>query len=544
VPRRIALLALAAPRRVIAVALLVFFGAAIFGSPVAESLSAGGIYDPESESGRASRLLTEKFGESDQQLLLVVTAPGGADSGHARAVGTDIVQQLQRSRFVLQVWSPWTATPQAAARLVSNDGKSGLIVANLTGGENNAQKYAESLCNELAHDRDGVTVRAGGLAIAYAQINKQIEHDLFLMESIAIPLSFLVLVWVFGGLSAAALPVAVGVMAIVGSMSILRLLTFVTDVSVYAMNLTTALGLALAIDYTLLIISRYRDELAAGGIPDQALVRTMQTAGRTVLYSAITVALSMAVMALFPMYFLRSFAYAGVATVAFAAAAAIVVTPAVIVWWGPRLQRREPTRKPPDQLFWYRSTRFVMRHAVPVGLAVTGLVALTGVPFLGVKWGFPNDRVLPPSASAHQVGDQVRNDFADDFATTVRVVIPDAAGLQAADFDRYAAALSDVPDVSAVTAPTGTFVAGRAVGPPAAPTGIADGSAFLTVTSTAPPFSQASDSQLDRLHAVAAPRGRAGSPEPGLRPPPAGPYGPVAERPANLGVAAQSAKSS
>lgn len=520
--RRIALLALGAPRRVIAVSLLVFLAAIVFGVPVAKSLSAGGFHDPASASSQASRLLAQKFGETDQQLLLVVSAPaGGARGEAARGVGIDIVEHLQRSRFVLNVSSPWTSAPQAAAALVSKDGKSGLIIANLKGGENDAQKYAKSLAAEVVHDRDGVSVRAGGLAMAYAQVNEQSERDLLMMEAIAIPFSFLAMVWVFGGMVAAALPVAVGLVAIAGSMAILRLITLTTDVSVYALNLTTALGLALAIDYTLLIISRYRDELAEGSPPQQALIRTMQTAGRTVLYSATTVALAMAVMVLFPMYFLRSFAYAGVATVAFAAAAAVVVTPAAIVWLGPRLdsldirrlgrkllRRPTPTVTPVQQLFWYRSARFVMRRAWPVGLAVTAAIVLAGVPFLGVKWGFPDDRVLPQSASAHQVGDQVRAEFANSAATAVYVVIPDARGLDAGDIGRYAAELSRVPDVSAVTAPSATFVAGNPVGPPAAPTGIADGSAFLTVASTAPLYSKASDAQLDRFNAFAGPRGR------------------------------------
>ena len=139
------------------------------------------------------------------------------------------------------------------------------------------------------------------------------------MESIAIPLSFVVLVWVFGGLLAAALPLAVGVFAIFGSMAVMRALTFVDRVSIFALNLSVAMGLALAIDYTLLIVSRFRDELADGADRDEALMRTMATAGRTVLFSALTVALSMVAMVLFPMYFLKSFAYAGVAVVALAA---------------------------------------------------------------------------------------------------------------------------------------------------------------------------------------------------------------------------------
>ncbi|BBZ12608.1 MMPL family transporter [Mycobacterium branderi] len=519
--QRTARLALAAPGKILAVAALVLVAAGVFGVPVANSLAAGGFQDPASESSRAIQLLTDKFGQSDQTMLVVVTTPAGAASERARRAGTDIVEQLKQSPLVFNVTSPWTSPPAAAEGLVSTDGKSGLIVANLKGGENNAQKYAKTLSEQVVHDRDGVSVRAGGVAMVYAQINEQNERDLLLMESIAIPLSFLVLVWVFGGLLAAALPMALGALAIVGSMSVLRLITFSTDVSIFALNLSTAMGLALAIDYTLLIISRSRDELADGTPRDAALIRTMATAGRTVLFSATTVALSMAVMVLFPGYFLKSFAYAGVATVALVAAAAIVVTPAAIVLLGPRLdsldvrrlvrgvlRRPAPARKPVDQLFWYRSTKYVMRRAVPIGLAVVALLLLFGVPFLGVKFGSPDDRVLPRSASAHEVGDQLRTDFADDSATAVPVVVPDAHGLSPAELDRYAADLSRVPDVSAVTAPTGTFVSGKLTGPPAAPTGIADGSAFLTVASTAPLFSQASATQLDRLHQVPGPAGR------------------------------------
>jgi RND superfamily putative drug exporter len=495
--------------------------AAIFGVPVAKSLSAGGFQDPTSESAHANQLLSEKFGQSDQQMLILVIAPAGARSDRARQVGTDIVGQLERSPQVFNVSSAWTAPPQAAANLVSTDGKSGLIVANLKGGENNAQKYAKTLAEKVVHDRDGVTVRAGGSAMEYAQINQQNQRDLLLMEAIAIPLSFLVLVWVFGGLLAAALPMALGGLAIVGSMAVLRLVTFTTDVSFFALNLSTALGLALAIDYTLLIISRYRDELADGATRDEALIRTMATAGRTVLFSATTVALSMAVMVLFPMYFLKSFAYAGVVTVAFVAAAAIVVTPAAIVLLGSRLnsldarrlvrrvlRRPDPVRKPVERMFWYRSTKFVVRRAVPIALAVVTLLVLLGAPFLGVKWGFPDDRVLPRSASSHQVGDQLRTGFADDSAMAVPVVVPDARGLSPADLDRYAADLSRVPEVASVTAPTGAFAAGNRVGPPAAATGLTGGSAFFTVASTAPLFSQASTTQLDRLHAVPGPAGR------------------------------------
>ncbi|BBY09131.1 MMPL family transporter [Mycobacterium noviomagense] len=524
--RAITRLAIAAPRRIIAVAVFLALAAAVFGIPVVNSLSAGGFQDPTSESARATELLRDKFDQTDQKMMIVLSTPAGARSDQARRVGTDIVAHLKRSPWVSNVSSAWTSPPQAAAQLISKDNKSGMIVADLKGGEDNAQKYAKTLSAELVHDRDGVTVRAGGMAVAYAQINQQNQHDLVLMESIAIPLSFAVLVWVFGGLVAAALPIALGGLAIVGTMSVLRLISFTTHVSTYALDLSIAMGLALAIDYTLLIITRYREELATSNDPERALFRTMATAGRTVLFSATTVALSMAVLLVFPMYFLKSSAYTVVATAVIVALASIVVTPALIVALGPRLdalnvrpiaarllpglrRNRDHAHKPVNSMyFWYRLTKSVLRHAVPVGLSVVALLLLLGVPFLGVKWGFPDERVLPRSASARQVADMLDNDFANGLGNAVTVVIPDARGVSPADVERYAAELSRVPDVSAVSAPMGTFVSGHLMGPAGGPTGVASDSAFLTVSSTAPLYSDASDTQLDRLHKVGGPAAR------------------------------------
>ena len=509
---RIAHLAIAAPKRILAIAALLMVAAAIFVIPVVKSLSAGGFQDPNSESSQAARVLTDTFGQGDMSMLVTVTADKGVHSPAAAAAAADIVATLKASPHVSNIASAWTAPPAAAAELISRDGRSGLIAAGIDGGENNAQKYAQALSDQIAGERSGVTVETGGMAMVYSQINKQTERDLLLMESIAVPLSFLVLVWVFGGLVAAAVPMLVGGLAIVGTMAVLRLITFATDVSVFALNLATAMGLALAIDYTLLIISRYRDELADGAARDRALIRTMATAGRTVLFSATTVALSMAAMLLFPMYFLKSFAYAGIATVAFAAAAAVLVAPAAIWLLGARLDAlgigRRAAPKPVQQLFWYRSTKAVMRRALPAGLAVVAVLLVLGAPFLGVKWGFPDDRVLPASASAHQVGDRLRRDFANNSATDITVVLPHAGGLTPADFDRYAAALSRVGAVTSVSAPGGSYVDGRKVGPPGPGTGITGGSALLTVGSRAPLFSDASQAQLDAIHAVGVPDGR------------------------------------
>ncbi|HEY5843230.1 MAG TPA: MMPL family transporter [Mycobacterium sp.] len=516
----IAGLASRAPRRIIAAALLIMVAAAIYGVPVTNSLSNGGFRDPTSQSWRASELLSGKFDTGDMQMVVAVTSQTGVHGAAADAAGRDIVARLQASPYVAQVQSAWTAPAAAAPALVSADGKTGLIVAGITGGDSAAQAHAKELSEQLPAFT-GVTVKFGGEAMSYVQIVEQTMKDLQVMEAIALPVSFVVLVWVFGGLLAAALPLAVGVFAILGSMAVMRLLAAVTEVSIFALNLILALGLALAIDYTLLIVSRFRDEVARGISRDEALLRTMATAGRTVLFSAVTVALSMVSMMFFPMPFLKSFAYAGVAAVAFAALAAVVVTPAALALLGQRLDswdvrrlarrllgRAEPQSRPVDQRFFYRLAKAVMRRPIPIGLAIVGLLLVLGAPFLGIKWGYLDDRVLPQSATARQLGDQMRNDFDVNALTDVTVVVPDMTGLTPAELGDYAAELSRIPDVTAVSSPGGTYADGVHVGPPTAATGLNDGSAFLTVNSTAPLYSQASETQLDRLHAVTPPAGR------------------------------------
>lgn len=518
---RIARLAVAAPRRVIIAAALLAVLIGAFGVPVADKLSPSGFQDPTAESSRAAKLLTQKFGQGDVPLVLVITAPDRYDSPQARVVATAAIDTLTKSEHVAEISSAWTSPGPVASALVSTDRRSGLIVTGIVGAEAEQQTYTKQLTDALVGDLGGVQVRAGGTAMVNLQVTEQSKRDLMVLEAIVVPLSFLVLIWVFGGLFAAALPLIVGVLAILGSLAVLRTVNIFTDVSIFALNLTTAMGLALAIDYTLLITSRYRDELRSGATREQAVVTTMVTAGRTVLFSAVTVALSMAVMVLFPMNFLRSFAYAGVATVAFAALAAVVVAPALIMALGDRLDRLdvrrglrllvgrpEPAPRPTEQHFWYRSTKFVMRRAVPIGLAVVALLALLGAPFFGVRPGFPDDRVLPKSASAHQVGDMLRSDFAIDSDSEVPIVVPYSNGLDPAAISRYAAELSRIPDVNSVSAPDGAYIGGRRSGPPLAPTGESEGSALLTVGSSAPLFSDASETQLRRLHEVPTPGGR------------------------------------
>ena len=518
---RIARLAIRSPRRVAVVAALLAILVGVFGVPVANELSPSGFQDPTAQSSRAARTLTDKFGQGDVPLVIVVTGPDGYDSPQATVVANSVIDTLTGSGHVAPIDSAWTAPPAAAAAMVSADRRSGLIVTGVVGTEAEQQRCTKELSDAIDGERDGVSVRAGGQAMVNLQITEQSKRDLLLLEAIVVPLSFLVLIWVFGGVFAAALPIAAGVTAILGALAVLRTVNFFTQVSIFALNLATAMGLALAIDYTLLMISRYRDELAGGASREQAVTTMMLTAGRTVLFSAFTVALSMAVMVLFPMNFLRSFGYAGVATVALTSLASVIVAPAAIMVLGDRLDsldvrhlirrwrgKPEPAPVPITEQFWYRSTKFVMKRALPIGLAGVALLVVLGAPFFGVRPGFPDDRVLPKTASAHQVGDLLRSDFEIDSDSEIPVIITDSAGLDSAAVDRYAARLSRVPDVNSVSAPGGTWVNGQLTSPPVAATGEVSGTTLLTVGSSVPLFSKASENQLSLLHAMPAPDGR------------------------------------
>jgi RND superfamily putative drug exporter len=308
-------------------------------------------------------------------------------------------------------------------------------------------------------------------------VNDQTKKDLSRAEAIAIPLTMIVLIWVFGSLIAALLPLVVGISSIVGTMAVLRGLASFTDVSIYALNMTTAMGLALAIDYSLFIVSRYREEIRNGAAPDDAVRRTMQTAGRTVLFSAMTVGLSLAALMVFPLFFLRSFAYAGIAVVALATIAALVLLPATLTLLGSRLDsldmrvfvRRLFRRPPPpvktvEQTFWYRVATAVMKRALPIGLLVTAVLVALGLPFLDASFGYPDDRVLPHSASAHQVGDDLRDGYSANAASTISAVATDISSDPSA-IGRYASDLSRVDGVTSVVSTAGTFRGGAAVAP-------------------------------------------------------------------------------
>jgi putative drug exporter of the RND superfamily len=517
---RLAELGIRAPRRVLLVAGLLLVLGGVFGSTAADHLSSGGFRDPNAGSTKAEEILQQDFQAGDANLIIEITSPHGVSDAAARAQGLAVVRAVQRSPYASQVASYWTAPKAQAAALVSKDQESGLVVARISGDDSQAPERAAALTEPLTGTHDGVTVIGGGIGNAYQQVNDQTKHDLAVSESIAIPITVVVLIWVFGSLIAALLPLAVGLSAIIGTMAILRGLAGVTDVSIYALNMTTAMGLALAIDYSLLVVSRYREELGNGMSSADAVRRTMQTAGRTVSFSAMTVGLCLAAMLVFPVYFLRSFAYAGIAVVGLATVAALVLLPALLTLLGSRVnsldlragirrlsRRPPPVAKPLEQTFWYRFANAVMRRALPVAVIVTGVLVILGIPFLNAHFNYPDDRVLPHSAQAHQVGDDLRDRFGSNAASTMFVVAPDV-GAKPDAVGPYAAELSRLADVTAVSSAAGTYADGSAVSPadPSMTTSTGKGSTtYLVVHTSTDPQSGAAKDLLSRVEATQAP---------------------------------------
>ncbi|MFD4403579.1 MMPL family transporter [Nocardia sp. NPDC058499] len=516
---RIAQLVTRSPRAILVGALAVALLCGVFGATAASGLKSGGFVSSDAESTQATELLAENFEGAAPNYILLVDSPEGVDTPAAQARAQAAVDTIRAHPGTTSVQSYWTApSPAVASALRSTDGNSGLIAVHLAGDETQMQEAAGEISAQVTGTTDGVTIRAGGAAATFHEVNEQITHDLAVAEAAAIPLTLVVLILVFGSLVAASLPLLVGLFAIAATLAILRLFTLFTDVSIYAMNLTTALGLALAIDYSLFIVSRFREELAGGLDPRAATVRALQTAGRTVLFSALTVALSLSAMLVFDLYFLRSFAYSGVAVVVAAAAASVIVLPAALVLLGHRvnaLDLRAPLlrlfgREPaplgamvPEQTGWYRLVLRVMRFAIPVSVVIVALLLALGSPFLSVKFGYPDERVLPETAASRQVGDEVRAEFprADPGGNTTIVLdgYQDEQGVGA-----YAARLSEVDDVTGVLSSAGVYVSGNRLAP--TPPGMAnDTGTYLTVNTSLDPFSPAGGDQLTELRAVPAP---------------------------------------
>ncbi|MEX3101935.1 MULTISPECIES: MMPL family transporter [unclassified Streptomyces] len=484
--------------------------AAIGGLGVENRLVHGGFADPGAQSSRAERLVAEHFPTTDDDLVLLLRGAGPVDSQRMTSVGTELTRRAERTPGVRAATSYWTAGRAPALR--SRDSSIGLVTLSLRGDEDDRAKTAERLVPDMRRHAQGLTVMAAGAAQVQSEVGEQTAHDLLLAEAIATPVTLVLLLLIFGSAVAAALPLVIALLSILVSRAVLNALAGAVPISVYSMNSTTALGLGLAIDYSLFILARFREELRGGATVQEALVPTLRNAGRTVAFSALTVALSLVALLVFPQFFLRSFAYGGIAVVLTAAAGAVLVLPALLAVLGHRVNRydvfaRWRAAAPPaaaEEGRWYRFAKAVMRRPVLYGGAVTVLLLVLASPFTRVSSGLFDDRSLPADSQVHRATQVLRDRFDAGVLGTVPVVVRGTEpGL-----DPYARALSTVRGVRQVSASTGSYQEGRRVqepGPAAA--GLVDGD--LTLLSVVSAGEQSTE-LVGRLREVTPPDGTEG----------------------------------
>jgi RND superfamily putative drug exporter len=453
----------ARPRLTLLLALLFTALAVVAGSGVADRLSSGGWEAPDSQSSYATDALARHFPASQPNLVLLVDGRGaGVDTPAVVREGRDLAGRLAADPAVTGVTSYWATH---APVLRAKDGRSAMITARLRGDDNAIAKEVKRIAPAYRGTHGPVAVTVGGSAAVRHDLQTTIQQDLVRAEMIALPITLVLLVMVFGSAVAALLPLGVGVIAILGTSAVLRGITELTSVSVFAENLTTALGLGLAIDYALFIVRRFREELA-GGLPAPAAVgATLRTAGRTVLFSALTVAASLSAMLVFPQYFLRSFAYAGIAVVLLAAGAALIVLPAALVLLGDRVNALDlrkvlgRRRAGAPGSGYARVARLVMRRAPVFAVGAVAALLLLGLPFLQVRFGTADDRQLPAAAESHQVQQHIRQEFPGSPDGAITVLTEGAAPDRLAAYERKIAALPDVVRVDGPVTAEGTRAA-------------------------------------------------------------------------------------
>lgn len=448
-------------RWTIVVGAVVFAVAAgYFGGPVAGLMTNddADFEDPASESVAARDQLEEASGVSTgADLVALVKTGGDIESSGVREKVMRVADEIRDDPAAEQVLTYYETRD---SDWVSEDGNSTYVTSSFDA-DADAGAAAERLREQFAGDRD---VALGGGAIVGPQVGETVGEDLARAELLAFPILLLLSFWIFRGFVAALLPLAVGGISIVGTFLGLWVVNEqITPLSVFALNLVTGLGLGLAIDYSLFIVSRYREELERVGPGREALRRTLSTAGRTVAFSALTVAAALAGLLVFPQRFLYSMGVGGLLVALFAAAVALVVLPAILALLGERVNALSPRRwrrsaereaRSVESGGWYRLASGVMRRPVTVAVAATVLLITVGIPFLDVKFTSVDASVLPESASARQVSDALEEDFPNTPPSPVYLAVEAPENnVATGELETYAADLRNLSGVESVAAP-------------------------------------------------------------------------------------------
>ncbi|NMR18986.1 MMPL family transporter [Cellulomonas fimi] len=501
-------------RWVLAAAVLLTAVAGAFGPAVADAVKGGGFEDPSSESARAAQALEDGFGRGDADVVVLWRNADleATEPAFAAQVG-ELVDGLP-AEAVAQVLTPWSPELPEPARagLVGSDGRTAMVVISLAGADESARAAAyDAIAADLVAPDPWETDLAGPIP-AMTEMERTSERDIVRAELLAMPVLLVLLVLIFRSLTAALLPVTIGLVAILGAMGLLRLLTLVTDVSTFALNVTTILGLGLAIDYALFMVSRFREELDRhDGDVGAAVERTVSTAGRTIAYSGLTVLIAFAGMLFFPQMFLRSMGLGGMAVVLLDMVLALTLLPAILASLGTRvdagrlprgvagrLPRRHRAPNPPASAAggWARWAHAVLRRPGTVAVAATALLVVVALPALDLRAGVTDVRDLPASSVSRQAADRVSDQFPASAQVSLDVVV------QGATDDDALAAFADA--LAALPGATGAGLVGAV---PADGTDGRPATAHLRVTTDGVVDSAATGDLVRAVRAVDVPAG-------------------------------------
>ena len=446
-------------------AVLIIFTLAILaaggiGSLAFGKLDSGGYSDLSSESAKAGKYLTEKFGVVEPVAVLVVdTGNKSVDDPAVSQAAIELEKKVSQVPGISKTLSFWSTGGSPAMK--STDGKAAFLFAYANLKANDFDQLGK-IGAQIQEEFDGVdgalTVYASGSGVITHAINHKIEKDLLLAESIAIPLTFLLLAFVFGALVASAMPLVVGVSAILGAFLIIYIFTLFTNVSIFALNLITGLGLGLGIDYALLMVNRFREELHAGKSVDDSIVATVNSAGKTVFYSGLTVLVTLSALIFFPLDFLKSFGYAGVSVVSLAVIGALIPLPAIMALLGHKIDKgvvRKSGITPKEDGRWAHTARNVMRRPVPVVIGSLLVLGILAAPVTNIAFSQVDSRVLPKSDPAAIGAATILERFNGFEGSPIEVVIPNGVGREE-QVDAYLAEVAKVDGVARI-APTETY---------------------------------------------------------------------------------------
>ena len=462
-----------------------------FGAQVFSKFDSGGYSDPASDSARAWDYLQNTFDIKDPTVVLIVKSKTSVDDPAVIASALKLEEKVRGERSAEKVISYWSTG--GASSLKSLDNKSAFIFVYLKSSDFSAIDKAGGYY-QSKYDRnfEGLNIDASGTAVFANAINGKIQDDLKLAEAISIPISFLLLIFIFGAMVASTMPLLVGVTAILGTFFVLYLLTFFTDVSIFALNLTTGLGLGLGIDYALLMVNRFREELNNGSTPDDAVITTLKTAGKTVFYSGLTVILTLASMVFFPQNFFKSMGYSGVAVVTLAVAGALIPLPAIMAILGKKINKgvvRSGGIKPKEDGGWAHLARFVMKRPVTVVILTTLALSVLIAPIANIKFSLVDSRVLPAKDRAASAAAFITDNFPGQESNPIEIIFPQGANQR----DEINTFKADLPAVSGIIRIGDEIQVGEAI--------------RLVAIHTMPPRTPEAEQMIKEIRSLPAPNG-------------------------------------